>query len=46
MLSYDPARLPLRQLKPLFQHRHGLTPARRAHQFPFAISFNTWFSSS
>ena len=40
VLTGDPARPPLRQRKPLLQHRHGLASARRAHQFPRAISFN------
>ena len=46
VLAGDPARPPLRHREPLPQHAHGLASARRAHQFPFAISFKASISSS
>ncbi len=44
MLPSDLARPPLRQTKAILKHPNRLTPPRRAHQFPFAISFNAAFS--
>ena len=38
------ARPPLRDPQTVLQHADRPAPARRAHQFPFAISFNAWFS--
>jgi hypothetical protein len=39
-LSDDSARPPLRDAQAVLQHADRPAPARRAHQFPFAISFN------
>ena len=46
MLTGDPARPPLRHRETILQHRHRGSSARRAHQFPFAISFKASISSS
>ena len=44
VLTGDLARPPLRQAESLNQHRDRGTSTRRAQKFPFAISFNAWFS--
>ena len=38
VLAGDPACPPFRQLEAILQHADRLAPARRAYQFPFAIS--------
>jgi hypothetical protein len=45
VLTNDSARPPLRDPQAVLQHQDRLAPARRAHQFPFAISFNAATSS-
>ena len=39
------ARPPLREAEAVLQHPDRLAPARRAHQFPFEISFSAATSS-
>jgi len=46
MLPSNQTRPPLRHLKAILKHQERLAPARRAHQFPRAISRNPRFSSS
>jgi hypothetical protein len=46
MLPRDQASPPLRHAKTILKHQVRLAPARRAHQFPFAISLRPWMSSA
>jgi hypothetical protein len=46
MLTRDLTRPPLRHTKTIHKHQDRLAPARRAHQFPFAISFSPSISTS